>query len=482
MMNLKIVFVSSEAVPYAKTGGLADVSGALPRALKKLDLELISFLPFYKGVSEKDFEFELIGENLKTATFEDEFNILEHYNNNSQLKTYFIENKNFFFREEIYDNYSDNPERFIFFCQAVLKSLELINFNPDIIHCHDWQTSAIPIILKNIPSESNFFKDTKILLTIHNLAFQGIGDKEILYKLGLDDSFFVPDKLESYDKINLLKGGILYSDFINTVSERYSEEIQTDYLSFGLKNEISSRREHIFGILNGIDYEIWDPNIDAFIWKKYSKDNIENKNYNKNELLKKLELPLKGVPLIGMVTRITGQKGFDLLIENFDNIMALDLQLIILGIGQPEYHEILKDFAEKYPNKFVLRLEYNDELAHQIQAGSDIFLMPSSFEPCGLNQMISLKYGTIPIVYETGGLADTIKDIRINKNGNGFLFQEYKSKKLYETIKEAIRLYYNKKFWSNLIKKSMEYDFSWKSSAIKYLDLYNKLRNKNGDQ
>ncbi|MFX0133406.1 MAG: glycogen synthase GlgA [Candidatus Hodarchaeota archaeon] len=467
--------VSSEFVPYAKTGGLADVTGALSRIMVKKGINIISFLPFYKQIDKKTFIFENLKENLEIPEFKERFSLLKHHNEITNLTTYFIGNEKFFNRDEIYNAYPDNPERFTFFSKAVLKSLEIINFKPEIIHCHDWQTCAIPILIKNEIFKPDFFKNVKTLLTIHNLAFQGIEKKEILQKLGLDDSFFVPEKLEFYEKVNLLKGGIVYSDFINTVSETYAQEIQTDELSFGLKKELTSRKKDLFGILNGIDYEIWDPQVDKYIWKNYSYETLENKKYNKNQLRENLGLTLESVPLIGMVSRITSQKGFDLIIDIFDKLMNLELQLVILGKGQPEYHKIFKDFTEKYPKKFVLRHEFDDFLAHQIEAGSDIFLMPSQFEPCGLNQMISLKYGTIPIVHEIGGLADTIKDIRTNERGNGFMFTEYESEKLYETIKEALRVYKEKEIWKKIIQNAMECDFSWEKSAEKYLNLYKKL-------
>ncbi len=474
---MKVVLVSSESVPYAKTGGLADVTGALSRIMVKRGINIISFLPFYKQIDKKAFEFKNLRKNLDIPGFNEKFSLLKHQNEETNLITYFIKNEKFFDREEIYDDYPDNPDRFIFFSKAVLKSLDIIDFIPEIIHCHDWQTSAIPILLNNKLFNPDLFKNVKILLTIHNLAFQGIGNKEILLELGLDNSYFVPEKLEHYEKVNLLKGGIIYSDFINTVSKTYAQEILTDKLSFGLKRELTSKKNHLTGILNGIDYDIWSPEIDTVIWKNYSYKTLENKEYNKENLRKRLGFsPIPG-PLIGMVSRITSQKGFDLIIESFDQIMKLELQLVILGEGQLKYYKILNNLAEKYNNKFIIKLEYNDKLAHQIEAGCDIFLMPSSFEPCGLNQMISLRYGTIPIVYETGGLADTIKDIRFNKQGNGFTFKEYKSEELYETIKQALKLYHDKEFWKNLIRNAMECNYSWEVSAEKYSELYKKLIN-----
>ncbi|MHA1377034.1 MAG: glycogen synthase [Candidatus Helarchaeota archaeon] len=476
---MKVAFISSESIPYVKTGGLADVSGALSQIMKSKKVEILNFLPFYRQIKGLNYNFETIKEDLEIPNFEQKSDLLKHYNKRTKLTTYFIKNEFFFNRAEIYNDYEDNPERFIFFSKAVLNALKIIDFKPDIIHCHDWQTSPIPILLKSKVIFPKFFKRSKILLTIHNLAFQGIGNKDILQKLGLDESYFVQSKLEFHGKINLLKGGIIYSDFINTVSETYSKEIQTDKLGFGLKNELILRKSSIFGILNGIDYSIWNPEIDEFIWKQYSYETIKNKNCNKNELLKSLEMEPNGTPLIGMVSRITEQKGFDLIIEILDKLMEMDLNLIILGTGQKKYHEILKQYSKKYPEKIAVKLEFNNILAHQIEAGSDMFLMPSSFEPCGLNQMISLKYGTIPIVYNTGGLADTIKDIRLNKNGNGFVFKEYKSESLYNTIKEALRLYNNKEFWLALQKNAMNCDFSWNKSANKYYKLYQRLLNFN---
>ncbi len=417
----------------------------------------------------------MVKENFEVPYFKEKSSLLNSHNSEMNLTTYFIKSDEFFDRDEIYDVYPDNPERFIFFSKAVLKSLKIIEYKPDIIHCHDWHAAAIPILLKTKIFEPKFFEDTKTLMTIHNLAFQGMGKKEILEKLGLDESYFENNKLVTHGKVNLLKGGIIYSDFINTVSVTYSKEIQTEKLGFGLKNELLSRKNDLFGILNGIDYEIWNPETDELIWKNYSQETIENKQYNKLELIKKLNLGSTEFPLLGMVSRITVQKGFDLILEIFDELMELNLNFVILGTGQSKYQDLLKELAVKYPRKFKAMIEFNDELAHQIEAGADIFLMPSSFEPCGLNQMISLKYGTIPIVYNTGGLADTIIDVRLNENGNGFVFKEYKSKMLYNTIKEAIKLYVNKDFWLKLQKNAMNCDFSWNASANKYYELYRKL-------
>ncbi|NHI91920.1 MAG: glycogen synthase [Candidatus Lokiarchaeota archaeon] len=474
---MKILFVASELYPYAKVGGLGDVSSALPKAIQELNHEINVFIPFYKQINRDLFDFEKILSNFSVSNFTETAGIYKHKNQNTDVINYFIDCHEFYNRDEIYDNYEDNSQRFIFFSKAVLEGMKILNILTDIIHCNDWQSAAIPILLKTVLKQDKFYENIKVLYTIHNLAFQGIDDERIPNALGIKKEDTILKNIEFWDKYNLMKGAIYYSDIINTVSESYAREIQTDEFGFGLKNDLISRSTSLYGILNGIDYDIWNPDSDKFIWKQFNVDTLQYKKKNKEKLLELSLNTNKDLPLFGMITRLTSQKGLDLLMEIFDDFMKLNTYLIILGTGQQEFHELLSKKQEKFPNRFKLFLEYNEELAHKIEAGSDIFLMPSRFEPCGLNQMISLKYGTIPIVRAIGGLNDSIIDIRKNEKGNGFSFLNYSSVEFLNTIKESIKLYANKPRWNKLMINAMNCDFSWKSSAFKYEKLYKKLTN-----
>lgn len=459
---MKIAICASEVVPFAKTGGLADVVGALPLALKKLDQEVIILLPYYKKAALSPIEAKTLYPGILSTKISE------------GIKVYFIQNDKYFNRSGLYGtgkgDYPDNLERFSYFCRMCLELFKQIKFRPDIIHIHDWQTSCIPIYLKTKYSSDPFYKKCKTLLTIHNLAYQGIFAREEFPKLGLDWSIFNMEQLEFYGKVNLLKGGIVFSDSINTVSSTYAAEIQVSDFGCGLEGVLVKRRNYLFGILNGLDYSIWDPSVDKFIVKRYDNRNLNDKYKNKEDLQRETELPIESrVPLFGMVTRLAEQKGLDILTAALDKICKLNLQLIILGTGDEKYHKLLKEKSKKFPNVFRLYLKFDNTLAHKIYAASDVFLMPSKYEPCGLGQMISLKYATAPLVYRTGGLADTIDKT------NGFIFDIYSSLALVAAIKESISLYQDKKKWLKKLRKGMMSNFSWQESAKKYIKLYQKL-------
>lgn len=460
---MKILMCASEVVPFAKTGGLADVAGALPLALEKLGQEIIIVLPRYKSIQESQFRIKRLKDDISYSMI------------GKEIKVYFIESDNYFNRDGLYGDktgdYKDNLERFSYYSKRTLQLLKEIRFKPEIIHVHDWQSSLIPVYLKTKSSDDTFYKDIKTVLTIHNIGYQGLFSKEEFPKLGLDWGLFNIEGLEFYDKINILKGGVVFSDIINTVSPTYSKEIQTKEFGFGLEGVLQKRRKSVFGILNGLDYSIWNPETDKFIAQKYSLRNIKDKYKNKEGLQKVCGLPLKrDIPLFGIVSRLAEQKGFDILAEAIDTICKMNLQLVILGTGDIKYHQILEAIIKKYPKVISLHLKFDDPLAHKIYAGSDIFLMPSKYEPCGLGQMISLKYGTIPLVFETGGLADTVdKD-------NGFIFDNYKKEDLIKAIKKVIDAFKDKKKWGALICKAMRCNFSWEESAKRYLSLYEKAR------
>lgn len=460
---MKILIAASEVVPFAKTGGLADVAGALPLALEELNQDVIIAMPRYKAVAGAKFAIQRLKEDISSSTI------------GKNIRVYFIENDSYFNREGLYGNkngdHKDNLDRFSFFCKRTLQLLKEINFKADIIHVHDWQAALIPVYLKTVYTNDAFYEKIKTILTIHNIGYQGIFSKEEFPKLGLDWSLFALDGLEFYNKVNILKGGIEFSDLINTVSPAYSQEIQTKQFGFGLEGVLNRHKSSLFGILNGLDYSIWNPKTDKFIAKNYSLDSLPDKYKNKQDLLKLCKLPQKKeVPLFGIVSRLAEQKGFDILVMAMEKICKLNLQLVILGTGDLKYHNLLEGIAKKYPKVISLHLKFDDALAHKIYAGSDIFLMPSKYEPCGLGQMISLRYGTIPLVFKTGGLADTVtKD-------NGFVFNVYNKEELLKAVKKSIAAFAKKEKWEKLMLKALQHNFSWKESAKKYLDLYEKAK------
>jgi len=478
---MKILFCSSEVVPFSKTGGLADVCGALPLALEKLGYQVTISTPFYRQTKDLKIKTSTIGRSALGGKNLDRDILLTRVGKN--VNVFLIKKDIYFDRDSLYStkegDYPDNLERFSFFCRKTLDSLKKLNYKPDIIHCHDWQSALIPVYLKTVYRGDSFYKNIKTILTIHNLGYQGIFTKEKFPLLGLDWSLFNVEGLEFYDRINILKGGINFSDVITTVSPAYSEEIQTKEQGFGLEGVLTKRKNFLLGILNGIDYSVWDPVTDKNIFKNYSISKIEDKYVNKERLQKLCNLPVKDSLLIGMVGRLAEQKGLDLLAESMEEIFSLDLQMIILGTGDLRYHNILEEKRKKYPKKLSVHLGFSDPLAHKIYAGSDIFLIPSKYEPCGLGQMIAYKYGTIPLVHRVGGLKDTVFDFDpFSKRGNGFAFSSFTKDNFLKTLKFALYIYSkDKKIWIDLVKKVMQFDFSWGESAKKYIELYKKVVN-----
>ena len=473
---MKVLFVSSEVDPLAKTGGLADVASSLPRALKKLGVDVRIIMPYYnKFVEGKGFKFEKanvrFSVNLGGIPREGEYFKTELV---LGLPVYLLRNDDFFDRDNLYGtpegDYPDNHLRFAFLDYGVFEFIKRSGFIPDVIHINDWQTGLIPLLrLKKYHGINS-----KILLTIHNLAYQGVFPKEILQEIGLNMDVFHIDGVEFYGKVNFLKTGIVYSDAINTVSPTYAKEIQTEEYGHGLEGILRKRRGRLYGILNGLDYEVWNPSTDKYIYFNYSAENaIEGKRKNKEELLK--ETGLKGTekPLLGIVSRLAQQKGFDLFPEIMEDLLKLDINMIVLGSGDRIYQDMFEDFSRKFDSLYV-KIGFDPVLARKIYAGCDMFLMPSRYEPCGLGQLISMRYGAVPVVRKTGGLKDTVVDVE--EGGYGFVFEEYNPRKFFETVSRAVSFYYNNRNeWVNIVRKIMQLDFSWNASANKYLNLYREL-------
>lgn len=475
---MKVAFLCAEVYPFSKVGGLGDVAGSLPPVLKEKGIDIIVLSPLYTKFTEIE-KFNLKTKikdsvNFNSKKIEVEWFEIEYKN----IPFFLLRYDEFFGRNYIYVPPSGEDEmqykRFSFFSFSSIFLLKKINFKPDIIHVNDWHTSFLPIYIKSNFRNDNFFKKTGILLTIHNLSYQGIYEKEVLKEIEIDDSIF--EKISKDGKVNFLKAGIVFSDFINTVSPSYAEEILTPEFGFGLEEELNKKRDRIYGILNGIDYDEWNPENDKDIYKNYGIENFrEGKEFNKKKLMEELNLKKTDSILIGMISRLTYQKGFDLLIEVFDDFLKKDLNFILLATGEKRYEEKIKKFEEKYKENFRFIPKFDLKLAKKIYAGSDLFLIPSRFEPCGLVQMISMRYGTIPFAYKTGGLKDTIKDF--DEGGWGFLFDEYKGKKFLEKIDKVIEIYKDKAKWENLIIECMKKDFSFSNSAEEYKKLYNRIYN-----
>jgi len=479
--KLKILIAASEIVPFAKTGGLADVAGSLPVALEHLGHEVRLIMPYYQMVKKSKvkvedtqvtIDIEIADKIIKAKILKSKFG--------KNITVYFIANDNYYDRPELYrtplGDYSDNAERFIFFSKAIIETLKQLKFQPDIIHCNDWQTGLVPVLLKVNEKDNPFFSKTGTVFTIHNLAYQGLFWHLDMPLTNLPWDVFNPEGIEFYGKINLMKAGIIYSNVINTVSKQYSKEIQTPEFGCGLEGVLKKRDSDLYGILNGVDYTEWSPDKDKFIKAHFSADNLAGKQVCKDDLIDAYGLKSqKDWPVISIISRLADQKGFDLIAEQIDAILKMDVIFILLGTGEEKYHKLFQQIAKKYPQKAGIKIAFDNSLAHKIEAGSDFFLMPSHYEPCGLNQMYSMKYGTIPIVRATGGLDDTIKNYNPKTGkGNGFKFKNYTSAAMLSKIKEALEIYHSKKDWKKLVSNAMSEDFSWDKSAKEYEKLYQK--------
>jgi starch synthase len=494
-----ILFLSTEVYPFAKTGGLADVSASLPQALRELGHDVRVMMPKYGFIGEKKqkihlinrlqgVEFEIAGKplvtNLKSSAI---------LTNKTRIQLYFLENEEYFQRLGLYvdpvtrEDYPDNDERFLLYALAAFELCRLLLWKPDIIHCNDWQCGLVPALLKGRFKDDPVFKDTRVIFTLHNIGYQGNFPASTFEKLGLPQEFFAPDGLEFNGNVSYLKAGIAYADAITTVSETYAEEIRTPEFGCGLDEILTKRKRDLHGILNGIDLLVWDAVNDVNIVRPYAVEDFVEGDFSAKEACKQdlcfdMGLPyVEGRPVLGMIARMIDQKGFDLVVEIIDKIVEADAQLVILGEGDKKYVELFAGLQQKYPEHIAIYFGFHDSFAHKIEAGSDIYLMPSAYEPCGLNQMYSMHYGTIPVVRKTGGLADTVIDLEAATDHprirpTGFTFEQYDSGAFWNAIQRALHVYCNDKpLWYLMMINGMKKDFSWDRSATKYAEVYEKV-------
>lgn len=480
---MRILVATSEAVPYIKTGGLADVTGALLREFRKKNEKAFLILPLYSAI-KNNFKLYRTGKSFSITLGDITLEAVIWASGKSpNHESYFIECDALYGRAELYGtaegNYPDNALRFIFFSRAVLETCSVMNLSPDIIHCNDWHTALIPLYLKTLYRNNKFLKDTAVIFTIHNLGYQGIFDASDMKYTGLGPDFFTPEGLEFYGRLNIMKAGLLYADVINTVSITYAREILQKENGFGLDGLLRKRRNDLHGILNGLYSDEWSPVVDGCIPGYYDPDDIKGKAKCKKVLLQDAKLDDKKLPLLGVVSRLSSQKGLDLIYNSLEELVSMRANIIMLGKGDIYYQKLFSVAAKKYRGKISVEIGFEESLARRIYAGSDFFLMPSRYEPCGLGQLIAMKYGTIPIARKTGGLADTIQDYNhILMEGRGFLFSDYTPAAMQNAVKRALCVFTDRKRMKKLIRDAMTSDFSWKTSAEKYIELYKKAISK----
>jgi starch synthase len=474
---MNVLFVASEAVPFSKTGGLADVAFALPKALRKEKVDarvMISKtfdLPEELQTREKHLNhfYVDVGWRRQYAGLSE----IEH----DGVPYYFIDNEYYFKRDGLYGHYDDG-EKFSYYCRSVLESIRHMDFKPDIIHFNDWHTGMIPVLLNEHYSHDDDYKDIKTVYTIHNLKYQGVFGPEILSDLlNVGPEHYYSGGMEFHGGVSFMKSGINFADAITTVSETYAQEIQYPFFGERLDGLLRHRDDDLFGITNGLDHDIYNPRKDPYIIKKFDSRGLKKKRENKMYLQEKLGLKVdENIPMMAMVTRLANMKGLDLIEHVMDDIMRLDMQFVVLGTGEPHYENMMRYYQNKYPDKLRAEIQFNAQLAHQIYAGADLFLMPSLFEPCGLGQQIALRYGTLPIVRETGGLKDTVIPYNVyNDEGNGFSFSNYNAHEMLEAIETAVDIYDDRRAWNKIIRRAMKSDTSWKNSAKKYIDIYENV-------
>jgi len=473
---MKVLFVASEGLPFSKTGGLADVVEALPKALVSLGHEVAVLLPRYRttktaAVAAPGLSIPM-GDALRFPAILDGVVL-------RGVRYYFVEDPEYFDRDQLYGvsgkDYPDNAERFAEFCRVAIEFSKHV-WTPDVIHCHDWQSALVPVLLRTQYAKDATVQGVPVIFTIHNMGYHGTFPRETMKKIGLPENLYRIDAMEFYGRVNFLKGALVFSDCLTTVSRKYAEEIQTPEYGHGLDGVVRSRADRLTGILNGVDYAVWSPEKDKLIAAKYSMKDLSGKPLCKKDLLEAFSLPPESAnkPLIGIVSRFADQKGFDLIAKVAPELLAEDLAIVVLGTGEAKYEKMLHDLAKLFPGKLSVKVAYDNAIAHKIEAGADMFLMPSRYEPCGLNQIYSLKYGTVPVVRATGGLDDTIEAFdAATGRGTGFKFQAYEGAALLGALRQALATYRNEPAtWRRIQINGMGKDFSWQASAIEYARLY----------
>lgn len=476
---LKVLFVASEAVPFAQTGGLADVAGSLPKELRRQGVDVRVMMPKYGSIKEKyRAKMEHIASAAIPVAWRKKFVGIDYLDHDG-VPVYFVDNEEYFKREKFY-GYDDDAERFAFFSRAVLDMLPAIDFIPDIIHINDWHAALVSVFLKLDHQEDDRYNRIRTVFTIHNLKYQGVFPKAVLTDvLGLDWKYFNNGDLEFFDAVSFMKGGLVYADTITTVSRTYAQEIQYPYFGEKLDGLLRKRSNELEGIVNGIDYEVYNPATDPRIFKPYDQAAPEKKIDNKVQLQQALGLPVRrDVPMLAIVSRLVPQKGMDLVMRIADELLQHeDIQLVVLGTGDKKYEDWFNGLGWRIPKKTSINICFDNTLAHQIYAAADIFLMPSSYEPCGIGQLIALRYGCVPVVRETGGLKDTVQPFdKYTRTGNGFTFFDYNAHELLYAVKRALRYYSNMTLWRSIVKNAMAADYSWTESAKQYKDLYRRLK------
>lgn len=488
-MSHEIAIASAEMVPFGKVGGLADVVGALAKELDRQGHRVTVILPRYPGVDPRKHRGLVIEEaGRSTIALGDREEPVEYGRATvpgTGVRLLLVGHDGFFHRDNPYvdpktgQDWPDNAERFVFFNRAIVESFRLLDWTPEVVHCNDYQTGLVPVLLRAGEAADPRLASIGTLFAIHNLGYQGLFPLETMALTGLPEALAAPTgPMEFWGRVNFMKGAILHADLVTTVSERYAEEIQqSEEFGFGLEGVLRGRRDDLLGILNGIDPEIWDPASDPLLPHNYSVKDLTGKKENKIRLLESMELPVEPeVPLLGVISRLVDQKGFDLFEQIAGDLFGGKLKMVVLGTGQPRYEELMKKLRAAFPAKFAASVGFNDQLAHLIEAGSDFFLMPSRYEPCGLNQMYSLRYGTVPIVRATGGLADTVHDYEPETGrGNGFVFEEYTGEALLGAIRRGLAVYQKKRPWKKLVTEIMKIDHSWGAAARKYVAAYERV-------
>jgi starch synthase len=476
---MRILFVASEGLPFSKTGGLADVVEALPKSLVEQGHDVAVVLPRYRTTRIKNVVIKSLTVPMGTSL---RFPAIADGGKLAGVQYFFVDDPQYFDRDQLYGvgarDYPDNAERFAEFARASIELAKQL-WLPDVIHCHDWQSALVPVLLRTAYAADHQLSAIPVIFTIHNMGYHGLFPRDVLARIGLPDSLFRMEALEFFGHVNYLKGGLVFSDYLTTVSRKYAQEIQTTEYGHGLDGVVRTRADRLIGILNGVDYSVWNPELDTLIAARYSAKDLSGKQVCKRDLLAQFQLPEENLerPVIGIVSRFADQKGFDLVAQVADDIMEENLAIVALGSGEAKYERMFRELSERLPGKLAVKVAYDNTLAHKIEAGSDMFLMPSRYEPCGLNQIYSLRYGTVPVVRATGGLDDTIEPFNpANGRGTGFKFSEYTGPALLAALREALAAYADKPAWRRLEANGMAKDFSWNASALEYGRLYDVAR------